>query len=174
MNNQPKQKTTEAAHKNKWHTFEMVFGIPFLIAAALQFAVPLSLPQGFFSPAVLPAGIVLIVVGSVLITLARRELAQHDQPTDPGHPTHKLVTTGVFSVSRNPLYLGGICIVVGLTLALNLAWVLVLLLPALIACHYILIVPEEQYLTKKFGEEYHTYTASVYRWIGRTRQGESE
>lgn len=174
MNNKFEKETMNVAHKSKWHTFEMVFGVPFLIAAALQFAVPLSLPRGFFTPAVLPAGIALIVVGSVLIILARRELAQHDQPTDPGHPTSKLVTTGIFSISRNPLYLGGICIVVGLALALNLAWVLVLLIPALIACHYILIVPEEQYLAEKFGPEYRAYAISVYRWMGRARQEESE
>jgi len=41
----------------------------------------------------------------MFIVLARRELAHHGQPTDPGLPTSKLVTTGVFSVSRNPLYL---------------------------------------------------------------------
>ncbi|GAA5522890.1 hypothetical protein LQ318_14655 [Aliifodinibius salicampi] len=65
MNNKFEKETTDVAHKSKWHTFEMVFGIPFLIAAALQFAVPLSLPRGFLTPVVLPAGIVLIVVGSL-------------------------------------------------------------------------------------------------------------
>lgn len=174
MDNKSEKETMDVAHKSKWHTFEMVFGVPFLVAAALQFAVPLSLPQGFLTPLVLPAGLLLILVGSVLIILARRELAQYNQPTDPGDPTSKLVTTGVFSISRNPLYLGGICFVVGLALALNLAWVLILLLPALIACHYILIVPEEQYLAEKFGEEYHTYIASVYRWIGHTLRGKPE
>jgi protein-S-isoprenylcysteine O-methyltransferase Ste14 len=160
---------TDVAHKSWWQTFEVVFGIPFLAAIALQLAVPLSLPRGFLAPAIIPGGAVLIIVGAALVVLARREFAQHGQPTDPGLPTSKLVTTGVFSVSRNPLYLGGVCILVGIALAVNLPWVLVLLLPALVACHYVLIAPEERYLAATFGQEYAMYAASVYRWLGRAR-----
>jgi hypothetical protein len=64
-------------------------------------------------------------------------------------------------------YLGGVGILVGIALALDLPWVLVLLLPALVACHYILIAPEERYLSAKFGEEYRAYASTVHRWIGR-------
>ncbi len=162
--------STDAAHKRWWQIFEVVFGIPFLAAIALQLAVPLSLPHVFPTPAIVAGGAALIVVGAAFVVLARRELAQHGQPTDPGHPTSKLVTTGVFSVSRNPLYLGGICVLVGIALAANLPWVLVLLVPALVACHYVLIAPEERYLAAKFGEEYAPYAASVHRWLGRARR----
>lgn len=159
----------DVAHKSWWRIFEVVFGIPFLAAIALQLAVPLSFPRGFLTPAIIPGGVALIVVGAALAVLTRRELAQRGQPTDPGLPTSTLVTTGVFSVSRNPLYLGGVCILMGIALALNLPWVLVLLLPAIVACHYVLIAPEERYLAAKFGEKYHAYAATVHRWIGRAR-----
>jgi protein-S-isoprenylcysteine O-methyltransferase Ste14 len=162
--------STDVAHNSWWQTFEVVFGIPFVAAIALQLALPLSLPRGFLTPVIILGGAALIIVGVALVVLARREFAQRGQPTDPGHPTSKVVTTGVFSVSRNPLYLGGICVLVGIALATNLPWVLVFLLPALVACHYILITPEERYLATKFGEEYRTYAASVHRWIGRTQR----
>lgn len=161
--------STDVAHKSWWQIFEVVFGIPFLAAIALQLAVPVSFPRGFLTPAIIPGGAVFIILGAALIVLARRELAQRGQPTDPGLPTSRLVTTGVFSVSRNPLYLGGVCILVGIALALNLPWVLVLLLPAIVACHYVLIAPEERYLAAKFGEQYRLYAATVHRWIGRAR-----
>ncbi len=157
----------DAAHKSWWQTFEVVFGIPFLAAIALQLAVPLSLPRGFLTAALILAGTGLIIVGVVLVVLARREFAQYGQPTDPGHPTSKVITTGVFSVSRNPLYLGGICILVGIALTIDLPWVLVLLLPAIVACHFVLVGPEETYLAAHFGEEYARYTATVHRWLGR-------
>jgi protein-S-isoprenylcysteine O-methyltransferase Ste14 len=159
----------DVAHTRWWQTFEAVFGIPFLAGIALQLAVPVSFPRAFVTLAIIPGGAALIIVGVVLVILARREFAQHRQPTDPGRPTSKLVTKGVFSVSRNPLYLGGICILGGIALALNLPWVFALLLPALVACHYVLIAPEERYLVAKFGEEYHLYTATVHRWIGHKR-----
>ncbi len=161
--------STDVAHKSSWQIFEVVFGIPFLAAIALQLAVPRSLPNGFLSPAIGPAGAALIVVGAAFVVLARRELAQHGQPTDPGRPTSRIVTTGAFSISRNPLYLGGVFILAGIALALDLPWVLVFLLPAIAGCHYILIAPEERYLAARFGDEYSAYVARVHRWLGRAR-----
>jgi hypothetical protein len=55
----------------------------------------------------IPLGIILVTLGASIVVAARRELAFYNQPTDPGLPTKKIVTSGVFSVSRNPLYLGG-------------------------------------------------------------------
>lgn len=165
------EKENDVAHKKGWKTFEVVFGIPFFTAIVLEFVIPLSLPQGFFTPAFIPGGVIFIITGVILIILARREFARHDQSTNPGHPTRKLVTTGVFSISRNPLYLGGICVVSGIALVFNFGWVIIFLMPSIVACHYILIAPEERYLAEKFGTEYHNYAVSVYRWIGRARHG---
>ena len=164
------QMSTDVAHKRWWQIFEVVFGIPFLAAIALQLAVPLSFPRGPLTPAIITAGAALIILGVAFVVLARREFAQYRQPTDPGLPTSKVVTTGVFSVSRNPLYLGGVCVLAGIALAVNLPWVLLLLLPALVACHYVLILPEEKYLAAKFPREYAMYAASVHRWLGRARR----
>jgi protein-S-isoprenylcysteine O-methyltransferase Ste14 len=159
--------STNVAHKSGWQIFEVVFGIPVLAAILLQLALPLSFPRGFLSPAIVPGGVALTVVGAALVFLARRAFAQHGQPTDPGLPTSKLVTTSVFSISRNPLYLGGICILVGIGLTFDFLWILLFLLPAIAACHFILIAPEEKYLAAKFGEEYRSYAATVQRWVGR-------
>ena len=157
----------DVAHKSWWQIFEIVFGIPFLVAVVLQLVVPISGPRGFVTPARILAGAILIVVGIRLVVLARRELARYGQPTDPGLSTREMITTGVFSISRNPLYLGGVIILAGISLVFNLPWVLAFLLPSIVACHYILIAPEERYLTAKFGEQYGIYTATVHRWIGR-------
>ncbi len=135
----------------------------------MQWIVPISLPRGRLTPLIISAGIALMILGAILVVMARHEFRTHGQPTDPGRPTRKIVTTGVFSVSRNPLYLGGVGILVGLALVFNFPWLIVLLLPALVACHTILIAPEERYLKDKFGEEYRLYTEKVGRWIGRKR-----
>jgi protein-S-isoprenylcysteine O-methyltransferase Ste14 len=111
----------------------------------------------------------LILAGVTLVALARREFATYSQPTDPGFPTKRIVKTGIFSLSRNPLYLGGICFLLGIALAANLPWMVILLLPALIVCHFVLIVPEERYLATRFGREYELYASIVHRWIGRRK-----
>jgi len=159
--------SNNVAHKSWWQIFEVVFGIPFLVSIVLQLVVPISFPRGFIAPARILGGAILIVVGIRLAVLARREFARSGQPTDPGLPTSKIISTGVFSISRNPLYLGGVFILAGISLAFNLPWVFVILIPSIVVCYYILIAPEESYLAAKFGEQYLMYTATVHRWIGR-------
>ena len=160
--------SNDVAHKRWWQIFEVVFGIPFLLAFLLQRVLPISLQREFLMRAILAlTGSFLIVVGVSLVVLARREFAKYGQPTDPGFPTGKIITTGVFSVSRNPLYLGGIFTLAGISLVFNLPWVLILLIPSIVTCHYILIVPEESYLLARFGEQYQAYARTVQRWIGR-------
>jgi protein-S-isoprenylcysteine O-methyltransferase Ste14 len=161
---------TDAAHTRWWQTFEAVVGIPFLLGIALHRMLPISFGDGLFTLVRVLAGSVLVGVGILVIVATRRAFRSYQQPTDPGRPTGKLITTGVFAHSRNPLYLGGVCVLVGLALALNLVWGLLLLAPALVACHVLLIVPEERYLAAKFGEDYRSYAATVRRWIGRSQK----
>jgi protein-S-isoprenylcysteine O-methyltransferase Ste14 len=160
----------EAAHNRSWQIAEIVFVPALLGALALQWAVPLSLPRASFTIVFVALGGVLMIAGAMLVVSARRELKRQGQPIEPGTPTSAVVTSGVFAHSRNPLYLGGVLFLFGLALAANLPWLLVLLVPAIIACNYILIVPEERYLSALFGAEYQAYTTRVRRWIGRSRR----
>lgn len=158
----------DAAHTRWWEIGEVVFGVPFLAALGLQWLVPLAFPRGSFTLLYVIAGIVPIIGGITLIVLARQALGRQGQPTDPGQPTSAVVTTGIFAVSRNPIYLGAACVLLGIALAGNLPWVIVLLAPSLYACHKVLIMPEERYLAARFGADYRVYTAAVCRWLGRS------
>lgn len=163
----------DSAHKSRWKIAEVVFGIPFLVSIGLPLVVPFSLPPGILRQALLIVGIALILTGIGLIVSARREFARYGQPTDPGQPTSQVIQTGLFALSRNPLYLASVIVFLGITFTLNNLWTLVMLLLSIILCHYILIIPEEQYLTAKFGQEYEEYVASVRRWLGRKRASDN-
>jgi protein-S-isoprenylcysteine O-methyltransferase Ste14 len=158
----------DSAHKSNWEIAEVVFGLPFLISIAMNYLFPFSMVQGIWRQGLLVLGIVLIISGIGVAVRARRAFAEFRQPTDPGHPTSKVIKTGVFAMSRNPLYLACVLIFLGLALALNMSWALAALLLSIILCHYVLIRPEERYLKAMFGEEYEQYAASVHRWWGRT------
>jgi len=80
-------------------------------------------------------------------------------------PTSKLVTSGPFRYSRNPLYLGLIRLYAGISSAVDSVVVLVLLPPAIAVQYYGLIVREEGCLERAFGEDYRRYTACVQRWL---------
>jgi len=159
--------SNDVAHKSWWQIFEIVSGIPFLAALIMQRVIPISIPHGFVTLAFIFTGAFLILLGAFLVVTARREFARHNQPTDPGYPTSQLIVTGVFSISRNPLYLGGILMLAGISLAFKLPWILILLILSIIACQTILIAVEERYLATKFGEQYREYAAKVHRWFGR-------
>jgi protein-S-isoprenylcysteine O-methyltransferase Ste14 len=156
-----------SAHKSNWETSEVVFIFPFIISIVLQFLMPLPLAYGVIRLYLIPIGISLTVVGVGFIVSARRELAHHGQPTDPGRPTSKIVVSGIFSVSRNPLYFGIVIMLIGIAMVFNMLWILLLLVPEIVICHFVLIFPEERYLSARFGDEYKAYTSSVYRWFGR-------
>jgi protein-S-isoprenylcysteine O-methyltransferase Ste14 len=162
-----------AAHSKGWQIFEVIFGLPFLAAIGLQRIIPIALPGRIPTYLIITAGVILASAGVVLVMLARQEFARYGQPTDPGHATTKILTTGVFSWSRNPLYLGGIFFLVGISFIFRLTWGLILLVPSFIVCHYILILPEEKYLAEKFDEDYRKYTSAVHRWVGR-KSGENQ
>jgi hypothetical protein len=53
----------------------------------------------------------------------------------------------------------------GIGLLLNNAWVLLVLIPVLVTMHYGVIIREEAYLERKFGDEYLRYKANVRRWL---------
>ena len=47
---------TDVAHKHGWQIFEVIFGIPVLVALALNLTVPLSFSRGFLTPVVVLGG----------------------------------------------------------------------------------------------------------------------
>jgi protein-S-isoprenylcysteine O-methyltransferase Ste14 len=87
---------------------------------------------------------------------------------EPWKPTLALVTTGVFRYLRNPMCVGMTFMVIGLAIALASDWMLVALIPAAMIVHYGVILREERYLERKFGEPYRLFQASVprYGWPG--------
>jgi len=158
---------SSSAHTRPWQIFEVVVGSPMLLAAALHALLPLPIGGAQHAALRVGAGAALLVGGALLVGATRRQMRALHQPTDPGQPTTRLVTGGVFAWSRNPLYLGGFAALAGLALALGAAWGLIMLLPALAAAHALLIRPEERYLEATFGAEYRAYAARVRRWVGR-------
>ena len=88
-----------------------------------------------------------------------------DQSVKPWESTPKIVDGGPFRLTRNPMYLQMILICIGFAVIFMNVWIL-LLAPV---CVWILqtsvIVPEEEYLERKFGEVYLAYKRRVRRWF---------
>ena len=80
-------------------------------------------------------------------------------------PTTALVTAGPFGYSRNPIYVALTLLYLRVAFLVNALWILLLVVPVLLVIRYGVIAREEAYLTRKFGDVYHQYTAQVRRWL---------
>ncbi len=84
---------------------------------------------------------------------------------NPTLPAKAIVSSGPFRFSRNPLYLSLTTIYLGLTLAVNTWWGIVVLIPLLIVMHRGVVLREERYLEQKFGQSYRQYRSRVRRYL---------
>jgi protein-S-isoprenylcysteine O-methyltransferase Ste14 len=81
----------------------------------------------------------------------------------------ELVTSGLYSHVRNPMYVGNFFLVIGLAIASN-SWVFALVgVPLSLGMHKAIVAAEENFLRNKFGAQFDAYSASVPRWVPRLR-----
>jgi protein-S-isoprenylcysteine O-methyltransferase Ste14 len=143
-----------------------------LLAAAAMWALHRWLPLGHWIATpwnrlgALPgaAGVALAVAAFLRFQRERTTV----NPMDPSKAS-RLVTQSVFRISRNPMYLGLLLLLIGWAAWLGTAspWLIAPLFVIVITVAQ--IIPEERALHKLFGQEYVAYQRSVSRWIGQRR-----
>jgi protein-S-isoprenylcysteine O-methyltransferase Ste14 len=79
-------------------------------------------------------------------------------------PPERLVTTGPFAYSRNPMYLGHVIFLLGLTLSLRSMLAALITVANAVWFHF-RVQRDEKRLHERFGQPYLDYTARVRRWI---------
>ena len=121
-------------------------------------------PVGSFGAVGDWVGGVLVVIGLALAVAAAVEFRRARTTIIPHEEPSAIVTSGVYRLSRNPIYLGDALILTGLGLRWDsvLALVLVPVFVAVITARF--IVPEEGRLKARFGAEYAAWAARVRRW----------
>jgi protein-S-isoprenylcysteine O-methyltransferase Ste14 len=110
-------------------------------------------------------GAVVIVVGVALMISFELAFQRVGTDANPYRPSSALATDGPYRFSRNPGYLGMAITYIGITLAAEAPWTLVMLLPATLVIQYGVIAREERYLERLFGEEYLSFKQATRRWI---------
>jgi protein-S-isoprenylcysteine O-methyltransferase Ste14 len=110
-------------------------------------------------------GAVLCVLGIGSMAWGRVTLMRGGTNVDPRKPTTAIVTGGPFRFTRNPLYVGVMSLLVGITLLVGTWWGIIVLVPAFLILHYGVVLREEAYLERKFGDSYRSYKAAVRRYL---------
>jgi protein-S-isoprenylcysteine O-methyltransferase Ste14 len=88
-------------------------------------------------------------------------------------PVDELVTRGVYSISRNPMYVGDFLVTVSIGIAC-LSWVFLLVAIVNLLLLRNVVVAEERFLLEKYGAEYRDYINRTPRWIGLPKSEKKE
>ena len=146
-----------------------VIALPPLILGA---AIALGLILNYFWPAkvlahslAVPLGILIVFVAVAIGLLAVREMVTASTPLDVRKRSTRIVTSGIFQQSRNPIYLGMVLLCTGIAFLVDSLWLLGLVPLFAAILQKGVIEPEEAYLERNFGEDYLRYKARVRRWI---------
>ena len=110
-------------------------------------------------------GYLIVLLGLALAFSAMTQFGRAKTTVDPHGSVSAIVVDGPYRLSRNPIYVGLVCFLVGLPIALGTLWGLVLSPLFIVLMNTLVIQHEEAYLEKKFGDEYTSYKSRVRRWL---------
>jgi protein-S-isoprenylcysteine O-methyltransferase Ste14 len=118
-----------------------------------------------------PAFLLLLPWGYLQYKLCGRYRTRHGGG-GPGmsRPPERVVTTGPYALTRNPLYLGHVVFLTGLSLATR-SRVVGLITVALLPWFDARAREDETRLAEMFGSDYEAYRDSVPRWVGLVAAG---
>lgn len=160
--------SSDSAHDYIGKNFQIVMVVSFAVVTIVAF---FPNTYSFLLPMTLPAGNVLIFIGVILllfalvwVLIAQNHMQKswrigidEDIKTD-------LVQTGLFKISRNPIFLGMRTMLLGLFFIIpNVATLIILITGELLI--QIQVRLEEEFLTRTHGESYLVYRKQVRRWI---------
>jgi protein-S-isoprenylcysteine O-methyltransferase Ste14 len=110
------------------------------------------------------ASLAILAAGIALPIMARQRFIAAGTNVEPWKPVVCVVRSGVYRYVRNPMYTGLMLIVGGIAIAFALDWTLVMVMPLALVLRNGVVLREERYLERKFGDGYRSYKASVPRW----------
>jgi len=135
----------------------------YFLASAAAIAALGYIDHGEFVQRWWPAAVA--VAGIWLAVREKNRFVREGTTFYPGQDASKLVTSGAYRFTRNPMYLGMVIVLVSLW-AMTGSWLAGLPIPLFMAIiHHRFILREEARLEEIFGEDYRAYKGRVRRWI---------
>ena len=139
-----------------------------LITAALMYGVSALLPEAAYAhPLQAVLALLLALLGLATDVSALIAFHRHKTTINPLSPQRasSVVTSGIYRLTRNPMYLGMALLLLALALAFASRGALLMLPLVLVVIDRFVIAREERYLERLFGESYRRYLGQVRRWI---------
>jgi protein-S-isoprenylcysteine O-methyltransferase Ste14 len=141
----------------------LAWGLAVIAGLTLNWLVPLP-----FLPADLPAGwlgAMVFVLAAALVAWAIVNMTRAGSNVPTNRPTTTIVEAGLYRFTRNPIYLGMFLGLIGLAIAFDNLWLVMMLVPFALVIRYGVVAREEAYLERKFSDIYRGYRSRVRRWL---------
>ena len=103
-------------------------------------------------------GVTVLVAGWIQFFRAKTNVLHH-------RPASTLIASGLYRFSRNPLYVSGLLLQLGIALLMNQPWIALFVPASKFVFDRYVIAREEAYLEREFGEAYVDYKRTVRRWL---------
>jgi protein-S-isoprenylcysteine O-methyltransferase Ste14 len=118
-------------------------------------------------PARITVAVLLAVTGGIFSIAGIIAFRAADTTVNPMKPdaTRALVRNGVYTLTRNPMYLGLLFVLVAWAVFLSSPWTLLWPAGFVLYINRFQIAPEERMLSAKFGADYSNYRSAVRRWL---------
>ena len=109
----------------------------------------------------------MIIIGLIIMLSAIILFKKYQTTITPLNPSNatKLITDGIYKYSRNPMYLGLLLILFGISIILNPIGGLSLIPLFILYLNLFQIIPEENAMVDLFKDEFLEYKENVRRWI---------
>jgi protein-S-isoprenylcysteine O-methyltransferase Ste14 len=138
------------------------FWVFLLLSVGLHFLLPV---EKIIHPPFAYLGVVLIIFGIILNIWADNIFKKSQTTVKPYETPNSLVVSGPFRISRHPMYLGMVAILLGESILLGSLITLVSPIVFAAIMEVMFIPAEEENMESAFGKEYLDYKKKVRRWI---------
>ena len=136
-----------------------------VVAGGLLDEFVLPLPLKIATSARIGGAVAAVALGLAMVAGAIGLFRRTGQDPKPWKSTPEIISSGVYRISRNPMYVGMALLLAGIGIGWANGWILALLPLVLFVVYTSAIRHEESYLERKFGDRYLEYKRSVRRWI---------
>jgi len=142
----------------------LFYALIFIAAVFIQKKIPIG-DKLFHLSATKVVGAILLVVSLFFLVRSLRQFLLSKNTLVLIKPASSLQTTGIYGMTRNPMYVGLAIVYLGITCYIGNWWNIILFPVLFIILQEYVIKREEKYLQLEFGQGFSIYKRRVRRWL---------
>ena len=142
----------------------LIYVVVFLAAVFIQKKI--SIDDSIFHLQIAKiAGVLFLIVSLFFMVTSLRQFFISKNTLIPIKPASSLQTKGIYSITRNPMYVSLALVYLGISCFVGNWWNVILFPLLLLIVQEYIINREEKYLVRRFGQKYVVYKTKVRRWL---------